>query len=198
MANPLEPSSQDAEIISGHQTLRFGTSPFVSPSDAPNDASAAAPESTERPSRAREQLSRGAASDPEVQTHGIARLPASGRPRGAYEVWTQNRVYHLDSTLTCIRVADQASGTADTRHPLLGSKLVGGRRTTPEGNELCTPLPERGCEAVFQVRDTRDRIRLSSTSIVTRVVLQRYRISIGKRDEAATWGKITSSGHGRW
>ncbi len=164
---------------------------------AQNEA-AATPSSSERPSRSFESADQGANSDPEVLTETIAQLPTNGRPRGAYEVWTQNRVYHLDSTLLCIRVADQASGTADTRHPLLGSKLVGGRRTTPDGNELCTPLPERGCEAVFQLRDSRGRLRLSSTSIVTRVVLRRYRISIGRRDEAATWGKITSYGHGRW
>ena len=193
MPNPLDPSSDETEA-SSHPTLRLGTSPFA----APSEASDVPPKSSARRSRSLGDVSQGAASDPEIQTHSIAQLPASGRPRGAYEIWTQNRVYHLDSTLTCIRVADQASGTADTRHQLLGSKLVGGRRTNPDGNELCTPLPERGCEAVFQVRDTRGRLRLSSTSIVTRVVLRRYRISIGSRDETATWGKITAHGHGRW
>jgi hypothetical protein len=191
--NPRDPLSDEPDA-SSHPTLRLGTSPVA----AALKESVGPPESSERPSRSGEFLGEHAGSDPEVQTHAIARLPVDGRPRGAYEVWTQNRVYHLDSNLNCIRVAEQASGAADTRHPLLGSKLVGGRRTTPDGNELCTPLPERGCEAVFQLRDSRGRLRLSSTSIVTRVVLRRYRISIGSRDEAATWGKITSAGHGRW
>ena len=40
-----------------------------------------------------------------------------------YELWTKNRVYNLDATMSCIEVIDLASGRTDKKHTLLGAQL---------------------------------------------------------------------------
>ncbi len=181
---PTDPGKPDSGV---RNTLRLGTSPLLAAAARPVAAEAARGDCAEPPA---------AASEFEVKHQVIPGMPKTGRPRGVYEIWTQNRVYHLDSGLVCIRVVDRATNAVQQGHALLGARLVGGRRETPAGYELSTPLPERDTEAVFQVREANGRFRLSTTSPVTRVVLQRYRIALGGFDERSIWSTLASPEQG--
>jgi hypothetical protein len=115
------------------------------------------------------------------------------RTQCAYEIWTKNRVYSLDVGLSCIEVIDLASGQTEAKHPFLGASLVGGQARTQAGTELTFPLPTPGAEAVFQAIDAQQRIRLSITSRVTRVILHVQRVQVGTEQRDSTWDQIASS-----
>jgi hypothetical protein len=118
---------------------------------------------------------------------------AAKRTHVAYEIWTKNRVYGLDSSLNCIEVIDLASGRSDSEHAFIGAQLVGGQQRTATGNELTFPLPTPGSEAVFQALDQLKRMRLSITSTVTRVILHVHRVEVGTEQRDRTWDTIASS-----
>ncbi len=115
-----------------------------------------------------------------------------------YELWTKNRVYNLDSTLSCIEVIDLASGRTDKKHTLLGAQLVGGQMRTSDGNELSYPLPTPGSDAVFQKLDAKGRVRLVMTSKVTRIILHVQLVRVIADESEVTWDHIASSRHGTW
>lgn len=111
----------------------------------------------------------------------------------AYEIWTKNRVYALDGTMRCIEVIDLASGRTETKHPFVGSQLVGGQLHLDDSNELTFPLPTPGAEAVFQSVDAAGRPRLSLTSRVTRVLLHVQVVRVAEKQSDDTWDVIASS-----
>lgn len=111
----------------------------------------------------------------------------------AYEIWTKNRVYALDGTMRCVEVIDLASGRTETKHPFVGSQLVGGQLNVDDSNELTFPLPTPGAEAVFQTVDAAGRPRLSLTSRVTRVLLHVQVVRVAERQSDDTWDVIASS-----
>jgi hypothetical protein len=115
----------------------------------------------------------------------------------AFEIWTKNRVYALDSALKCIEVIDLASGRTEKNHPFVGAHLVGGQVRVEDNNELTFPLPTPGAEAVFQHLDAAGRPRLSLTSRVTRVLLHVQVVRVDERQRDDTWDVIASSRHGR-
>jgi hypothetical protein len=130
----------------------------------------------------------------EVEVRKISSTHVLGkRPPCAYEIWTKNRVYSLDVGLSCIEVIDLASGRSETNHPFIGARLVGGQNRTDAGNELTFPLPTPGAEAVFQAVDAQNRVRLSLTSRVTRVILHVQRVQVGASERDSTWDRIASS-----
>lgn len=94
-------------------------------------------------------------------------------PWRAVEIWTQNRIYGIDSTMRCREVVDRASGKASEGHPTIGARLLGGQRRADDGRilEVSHPLPRVGAAAVFSQGMGR-RIRVSETSSVTRVVFR--------------------------
>lgn len=132
----------------------------------------------------------------EVEVRKMSLEAARRMPR-VYEIWTKNRVYSLDAALTCIEVIDLASGAARAQHPFVGARLVGGQLNTERTHEVSFPLPAIGSEAVFQKQDHRNRIRLSVTSPVTRVILHMQRATVPQEQRDAAWGRITQSGTDR-
>jgi hypothetical protein len=131
----------------------------------------------------------------EVDVRSISGAAAVGaHARRAFEIWTRNRVYALDGTLECIEVIDLATGRSNPHHPFLGARLVGGQTRSEQSNELSFPLPVPGSDAVFQKFDRHNRIRLSVTSRVTRVLLHVHRVMVtaGERDNA--WSTLTRTG----
>ncbi len=111
----------------------------------------------------------------------------------AFEIWTKNRVYGLDSSLRCIEVIDLASGRTETQHPFIGAQLVGGQKRVGDSNELSFPLPTPNAEAVFQTTDPAGRPRLSVTSRVTRVLLHVQLVKVAEKQRDDTWDVISSS-----
>ncbi len=130
----------------------------------------------------------------EVEVRKISSASVLGkRTQAAYEIWTKNRVYSLDVALGCVEVIDLASGRSEKKHPFIGARLVGGQCRTDTGNELTFPLPTPGSEAVFQSVDAHNRVRLSVTSKVTRVILHVQRVQVGSDQKESTWDQIASS-----
>ena len=132
---------------------------------------------------------------PPVEVEARQISPAALRHvQHAFEIWTKNRVYNLDSQLVCIGVIDLATGRDNRDHPFVGARLVGGQLKSDEGSELTYPLPVPGSDAVFQKSEAHGKIRLSVTSKVSRVILHVKRVKVRAAERDVAWGTITSSG----
>ena len=105
------------------------------------------------------------------------------------EISTQNRIYRLNSSLVCVEVADKETKKPAAAHGLLGSRLVGGQHRDGDKLTLVHPFPVVGTEAVFEKR-TKDVVSLSTSSTVTRVVLNLRRVHTGA-GERASWDEIS-------
>ncbi len=119
-------------------------------------------------------------------------------PWRAFEIWTQNRVYGLDAHLVCIEVFDRVTSTTQPKHPIVGSRLLGGQRRSEETGaieQVSHPLPGVGASAVFSVRVGR-RVRVSETSPVTQVAIRQRVVDVGRVDEP-NWDDITGQS-GEW
>ena len=125
--------------------------------------------------------------------HGPA--PRMQQPAQTLEVWTQNRIYTMDPSQTCVAVTDRKSGREDPEHPFLGFRLVGGQHRDGESFELSFPFPRPGTEAVFEHPNTR-RGNFSRTSTVTRVVLRLHVVTVAQSHVVPTWTDITDHERG--
>jgi hypothetical protein len=110
-------------------------------------------------------------------SHERGSSPKAEPVRRAFEIWTQNNIYALDSRMLCIEVRSSASGRSVSDHPFVGTRLVGGQRQTENEVELSYPLPKPGSFAVFEARQGRKR-RYSRTSAVERVVVRMRIVTI--------------------
>jgi hypothetical protein len=110
------------------------------------------------------------------------------------EIWTRNRVYHIDPNLTCISVISRDTGRAEATHPLRGARLTGGERRNKALQllEIFVPLPAPGTEAVFR-NDTKKHGGFARTSTIERVVLRIRHVRIGNAAEGQVW----ETAHGR-
>lgn len=114
----------------------------------------------------------------------------TGRWR-SFEVWTRNRIYSCDWTMTCIEVIERASGENVPNHSLLGARLSGGQTRTETGIEVTYPAPRPGSEAVFDRGSGRGYV---STSTVERVVLRLRVLTVEHQKHlGSTWDDLTSS-----
>jgi hypothetical protein len=130
----------------------------------------------------------------EVQVHQVDTAPAlAAHAHRVLEVWTRGRVYTLDAQFVCVEVIELKTGQPSPRHPLLGSRLVGGQVRKARAEELTLPFPTPGSEAVFQGLDGKGRPRLQVTSRVKRVILhvRRVRVSLAERENA--WQKLAGA-----
>lgn len=111
------------------------------------------------------------------------------KPWRAAEVWTKNRVYGLDSTMTCFEILDRATGKSDGNHSMLGSRLGGGRTRDAGGVRFSYPFPLPGMEAMFT-----EGKKCGYTSPVERFLL-RIRVLYTRSDDLVpTWEDVAS----RW
>ena len=67
----------------------------------------------------------------------------------AFEVWTKNRVYGLDQSLSCIEVLDRRTGQVDSESKVLGYRLGGGRLREANGVRYAYPFPLAGMEGML-------------------------------------------------
>lgn len=116
--------------------------------------------------------------------------PPPDRPYRALEIWTQNRVYVVDSTLTCIEVLDRKTGRQEQKHSVLGARLTGGQRQYGKTVHLARPFPVPGTEAVFESPERRRVAGL--TTKVERVVL-RLQVTSFVTDASGAWDDVTSA-----
>lgn len=127
-----------------------------------------------------------------VHEHGPA--PNTEKPWRTVEIWTRNRVYALDSTLTCYEVTDRGSRQAVADHPFIGLRLVGGQHREGDAIELSYPFPRPGTEAVFEAQNQRRKAGgFSRTSAVARVILRLHIVTVSPRRVVPTWEEITGS-----
>jgi hypothetical protein len=97
-----------------------------------------------------------------------------------FEIWTRNRVYHIDTALVCIAVVTRATGAVEGTHPLRGARLTGGERRHKDSHhlEVYFPLPAPGSEGVFRTDVGTQPGRFTKTSVIERVVLRLRRVRI--------------------
>ncbi len=115
-------------------------------------------------------------------------------PWRAIEIWTQNRIYGVDATMRCTEVLDRATGKMQGDHPILGASLLGGQKRDAHGDirSVCVPYPEPGTVAVFSAR-VGERLKISETSTVTRVVLRQHRVDLPKSTAQAPWESLAGA-----
>jgi len=162
-------SAQDARKVTRVQ--------FAEPAPAPTPTPALTSGPTERP-------------EVEVDIRKVNGPTALDSIRRVFEIWTKNRVYILDASMRCIEVIDLATGATNKQHPFLGARCAGGRDHSK--SELSFPLPALGGEAVFQKTDSGNRIKLSVTSQVVRVMFHASRVQIKHEQADHVWGKIST------
>ena len=125
--------------------------------------------------------------------HEVRRPPTVDRPWAMAEVWTQNRVYHIDTNMVCIEVTEIGTNKPVTDHGLIGARLLGGQHNDAQNTYLSHPFPRPGTEAVFE-QSRKNDVMFSHSSTVTRVVLRLRQISIVNGGERFTWDQIAGSG----
>jgi hypothetical protein len=108
-----------------------------------------------------------------------------------YEIWTRNRVYHVDANLHCIAVVSRSTGRAELTHPLRGARLTGGERRNKSAHllEIFVPLPAPGTEAVFR-SDAKKHGQFAKTSTIEKVVVRVRRVRVASVAEGQAWDDV--------
>ncbi len=125
-----------------------------------------------------------------IHEHGPS--PSTGSDARTLEVWTQNHIYVVDLSMTCIEVRALGASQALPTHPFLGTRLVGGQRNLEDRFELSHPFPSPGSLAVFERREEHKR-HFACTSVVERVVVRLHLVTVPERRVAPTWAEITAA-----
>ncbi len=107
----------------------------------------------------------------------------------AFEVWTRNRVYGLDQTLSCIEVLDRRTGKVDVESRVLGYRLGGGRLREAGGVRYAYPFPVAGMEGMLGKGH-----RQVFTSRVERFVIRIRELRARGDLKFASWEDLVSRG----
>lgn len=128
---------------------------------------------------------------PFVEVELVYETGRAGMPQGkwrALEIWTRNRVYSVDWTMTCIGVVDRQTMQENPNHTMLGCRLAGGQTKEEDAIEITYPCPRPGCEAVFEHTT---RKGFMTTSTVLRVVLRLRVLTVPHNQVTPTWDDLT-------
>ncbi len=108
------------------------------------------------------------------------------------EIWTRNRIYHVDANMNCIDVINRSSGATEAHHTLKGTRLTGGQRRSKStmAIEIVVPFPVPGTEAVFKHPGKRGA-QYGQTSTVERVILKMRKLVVGAVGSEPAWDEIT-------
>jgi hypothetical protein len=108
-----------------------------------------------------------------------------------FEIWTRNRIYHVDSAFKCIAVVTRDTGRAESTHPLKGARLTGGERRNKSSHlvDVFFPLPSPGTEAIFR-SDAKKHGQFAKTSTIERVVLRVRRVRVNTVAEGQAWDDL--------
>lgn len=114
-----------------------------------------------------------------------------------FEIWTRNRIYHVDMSLLCTAVVTRQTGKPEPMHPLRGARLTGGERRNKNANlvDVFYPVPSPGTEAVF--RSDAKKGQFAKTSTIEKVILRVRRVRITTAAEAEAWDGLLSKSHPR-
>jgi hypothetical protein len=113
-------------------------------------------------------------------------LPRAKRgPWRAFEVWTKNRIYGVDTALRCTVVLDRRTGQVDAESTVGGLRLGGGRLRSGGITRVSYPFPLVGMEATFT--DGRKQVY---TSRVERFVVRIRDVQTKGENEPQTWEEI--------
>lgn len=171
------------------------TTPPATGTDDPSRSTGPKPVGPTRPpvsERERDRFSNLPAVEVELIDE-VRRPPTLDRPFSMVEVWTQNRVYHIDVNMRCIEVIDIATQKPDPAHGLIGARLLGGQHDEDSTTYLSHPFPRPGTEAVFE-QSRKNDVLFSHSSTVTRVVLRLRQLTIMTGGEQVTWDQIAGAG----
>ncbi len=119
--------------------------------------------------------------------------PEHVSPLPTLEVWTANRIYMTDASLTCYEVIDRQSGASEPKHKFLGTRLNGGQRKYGKTLHTTKPFPVAGTEAVFtRPTSSGQPGAVHLTSRVERVVLH-VRVTTLLLDNDDAFGDVTNA-----
>jgi hypothetical protein len=107
----------------------------------------------------------------------------------AFEVWTKNRIYGVDTSFNCMVVLDRRTGQIDPDNAVSGLRLGGGRLRAGGVTRVSYPFPLVGMEAMFT--DGRKQIY---TSRVERFVVRVREVVTKGDNEPLTWEEIAEGG----
>lgn len=122
--------------------------------------------------------------------HEVRVPPTVDRPFRMLEVWTQNKIYGVDTNMRCIEVLDGKTRQPIADHGLLGARLVGGQFVENDRvTHLSHPFPRPGTEAVFE-QTSKEVATFSHTSAVVRVVLRLRHLTVDAGAAVPSWDQI--------
>lgn len=121
--------------------------------------------------------------------HDEAENKSDRGPWRALDVYTRNRIYSVDASMTCVEVVERATGRAEANHPFLGARLTGGQRRENDVLEITFPYPLPGTEAVFQKGSGRNP-DFGTTSRVEQVVVRVRVLHAPLNGMAAAWERV--------
>lgn len=131
---------------------------------------------------------------PPIEVEYIRETDTSVSPTAAVvlEIWTRNRIYHVDANLTCVAVINRSTGAPEEHHTLKGTRLTGGQRRSRStlAIEIVVPFPVPGTEAVFKHAGKRGA-QYGQTSTVERVILRVRKLVVGATGAEPAWDEIT-------
>lgn len=131
---------------------------------------------------------------PPIEIEYIRESDPSISPSAAVvlEIWTRNRIYHVDANLQCVAVVNRSTGAPEEHHTLKGTRLTGGQRRSRStmAIEIVVPFPVPGTEAVFKHTAKRGA-QYGQTSTVERVILRVRKIVVGTAGAEPAWDEIT-------
>jgi len=129
---------------------------------------------------------------PPIEVEYIRETDTTVSPTAAVvlEIWTRNRIYHVDANLTCVAVINRSTGAREEHHTLKGTRLTGGQRRSRSTLEIVVPFPVPGTEAVFKHAGKRSA-QYGQTSTVERVILRVRKLVVGATGAEPAWDEIT-------
>lgn len=131
---------------------------------------------------------------PPIEVEYIRETDTTVSPTAAVvlEIWTRNRIYHVDANLACVSVVNRSTGAPEEHHTLKGTRLTGGQRRSRStmAIEIVVPFPVPGTEAVFKHPGKRGA-QYGQTSTVERVILRVRKIVVGATGAEPAWDEIT-------
>ena len=125
---------------------------------------------------------------------GPGRAVADEPPGGApvFEIWTRNTIYLCNAAFVCVEVRDRLTSRSETRHAVLGAKLLGGHKRYAKTLHLVRPLPIPGTQAVF-LRSNVRRDAQAYTSAVERIVFNYVATALELTvDPQDAWADVTN------
>jgi hypothetical protein len=104
------------------------------------------------------------------------------------QLWTDQRIYAFDMTLTCVAVLNRETGASEV-DPVVGARLTGGQLVDGDRIKMVYPLPVPGTQGVLEGGAGPQRAFVR-TPPIKRVIMRLVAVGGTPRDKRPTWEAV--------